>query len=51
MSNRLGIDNLKFFTANGYQIQMQKRYSVSWEIVPADCVYNAFVGNPEGHLD
>ena len=51
MSNRLGIDNLKFFTANGYQIQMQKRYSVSWEIVPADCVYNAFVRNPKGHFE
>ena len=30
---------------------MQKRYSVSWEIVPADCVYNAFVRNPKGHFE
>lgn len=44
------INSLKFFTADGHQIQMQKEYNVSWEIIPADEVYGAFIKNPKGHF-
>lgn len=52
MSNYLSdvISSLKFFTADGYQIQTQKEYNVSWEIVPADEVYSAFISTPKGHF-
>ena len=51
MSDRLGLDNLKFFTGDGRQIIMQKQYSVSWEIIPCDRVFSAFIDNPSGHFE
>ena len=51
MSDILGLDNLKFFTAEGKQIIMQKQYSVSWEIIPCDRVFSAFIDNPSGHFE
>lgn len=44
------IDKLKFFTADGFQIHTQNEYSVSWEIIPADEVYSAFISTPKGHF-
>lgn len=52
MSNYLAdvIKNLRFFTVDGHQIQMQKEYNVSWEVVPCDEVYGAFIKTPKGHF-
>lgn len=47
----LNINSLKFFTGDGKQILMQKQYSVSWEIRPADCIASAFIRNPKGHFE
>lgn len=44
------ISNLLFFTADGYQIEMQKEYNVSWEIIPNDMVAHAFIKNPKGYF-
>ena len=46
-----GIDSLKFFDTEGREIIMQKQYSASWEIVPADQVFSAFLRNPKGHFE
>ena len=47
----LGIDSLRFFTGDGKEILMKKQYSVTWEIIPADQVYSAFIRNPRGHFE
>lgn len=46
-----GIDKLHFFDTNGKEILMKKQYSVSWEIIPADQMFSAFLKNPRGHLE
>ena len=46
-----GIDNLRFFDTEGREILMKKQYSASWEIIPADQTFSAFVKNPSGHLE
>ena len=45
------INSLRFFTGDGREILMQKQNSVSWEIIPNDLVYSAFLRNPSGHLE
>ena len=45
------INSLRFFTGNGKEILMRKQNSVSWEIIPNDLVYPAFLKNPKGHLE
>lgn len=47
----LNLNSLRFYTGDGKQIIMQKQYSCQWEIVPADCIYSAFMKNPSGHLE
>ena len=47
----LNLNTLRFYTGEGNQLIMQKQYSCQWEIVPADCIYSAFMKNPSGHLE
>jgi len=30
------ITNLKFYTDNGLEIPMQKRYTLQWDLIPGD---------------
>lgn len=44
------IGNLVFFDKNGVELQMQKDYAISWEIVPCDLMSNVIISNPKGHF-
>ena len=46
-----GIDKLHFFDTEGREILMKKQYSASWEIIPADQMFSAFLKNPRGHFE
>ena len=44
------LDKLIFFTEKGYEIPVQKTYTLEWEIIPNDQVKNNFIENPKGHI-
>jgi len=36
MASIIDITNLKFYTAKGYEIPMQKSYVLTWELIPGN---------------
>lgn len=44
------LDNLIFFNEKGYEIPVQKVYTLAWEIIPNSHVINNFISNPKGHF-
>lgn len=44
------IDKLIFFSEKGYEIPVQKKYTLEWEIIPNDIVRNNFIDIPRGHI-
>lgn len=44
------IGNLVFFTEKGYEIPMEKVYTIQWEIIPNMQIANNFISNPKGHF-
>ena len=48
--NITSLSNLVFFTEKGFQIPMQKIYTIEFEILPNNLVADNFISNPKGHF-
>ena len=43
-------DKLIFFTEKGYEIPVEKVYSIQWEIIPHAQLEQYFIETPSGHF-
>ena len=50
MSNIDQRDKLVFYTEKGYEIPVEKTYSIQWEIIPHVKLKSYFLHNPKGHF-
>ena len=50
MSNIDQRDKLVFYTEKGYEIPVEKIYSIQWEIIPHVKLKSYFLHNPKGHF-
>lgn len=50
MSNIDQRDKLVFYTEKGYEIPVEKTYSIQWEIIPHAQLKSYFIQNPKGHF-
>ena len=50
MSNIDQRDKLVFYTEKGYEIPVEKTYSIQWEIIPHAQLKSYFLHNPKGHF-
>lgn len=50
MSNIDQRDKLVFYTEKGYEIPVEKTYSIQWEIIPHVQLTPYFIENPKGHF-
>lgn len=50
MSNIDQRDKLVFYTEKGYEIPVEKTYSIQWEIIPHAQLKSYFLHNPTGHF-
>ena len=50
MSNIDQRDKLVFYTEKGYEIPVEKTYSIQWEIIPHAQLKSYFLQNPKGHF-
>lgn len=46
----LNIDNILMFTENGYEVPLNKTYTIEWEIIPNKQIEHLFISNPKGHI-
>jgi hypothetical protein len=44
------IDNILMFTENGYEVPLNKTYTIEWEIIPNKQIEHLFISNPKGHI-
>ena len=49
-NNITQLSNLVFFTEKGFQIPMEKIYTIEFEILPNIAVADNFISNPKGHF-
>ena len=44
------IDNILMFTEKGYEVPLNKTYTIEWEIIPNKQIEHLFISNPKGHI-
>lgn len=49
-NNITDLSRLIFFTEKGYEIPVNKTYTIEWEIIPHEQISNKFITNPKGHF-